>query len=242
MQQLTTLGHKNTINNVRAIRTETLILEFCLLKNKPPSPLSHYVLWFAGIQFAPNLRENVKSPNESKVGEIEDLQPIKFDQEFKKLVKNHNELIDNEKLSQMVDKIIDERMQSFKQAWSEQKDEELIKLKTEIDSKYVALEGTMTNNQKQFDERLANIENKNLDVDLKSLEVKVEDKCRELVKNEIEVSEKKINSNRKNEMEVYMTEFRHESFLEVFSQKICPAGFSISSSYILSTDSKTVLS
>ena len=34
----------------------------------------------------------------------------------------------------------------------------------------------------------------------------------------------------------------HGSFLEVFRQKNVPAGFSMSSSYILSTDSKTVLS
>ena len=34
---------------------------------------------------------------------------------------------------------------------------------------------------------------------------------------------------------------RHRSFLEVFRQKNVPAGFSMSSSYILFTDSKTVL-
>ena len=38
-----------------------------------------------------------------------------------------------------------------------------------------------------------------------------------------------------------ITIIAHESFLEVFRQKNVPAGFSMKSSYILFTDSKTVL-
>ena len=74
---------------------------------------------------------------------MDNVEPIGIEQEFRKLV---NVQKDKEDLDEMVEAMIEDKIKLFKQAWREEKDNEIGKLKKFMDDKFEEMENSFEKN------------------------------------------------------------------------------------------------
>ena len=163
---------------------------------------------FIGIQFATNALEDLKE-KKSKIVKEENVKPMEFEQEFKKLVKDQKPLIDNSPdLSEAVEKMLEERIESFRISWRKEKEVELEKFKNAIDKRFDELEESVSNQGNKIEKVSETIDTGAQDFDREKLLKELENRCHETIIQELLSVKEQQEKLRKTEIEGYIEQFR----------------------------------
>ena len=163
---------------------------------------------FIGIQFATNALEDLKE-KKSKIVKEENVKPMEFEQEFKKLVKDQKPLIDNSPdLSEAVEKMLEERIESFRISWRKEKEVELEKFKNAIDKRFDELEESVSNQGNKIEKVSETIDTGAQDLDREKLLKELENRCHETITQELLSVKEQQTKLRKTEIEGYIEQFR----------------------------------
>ena len=131
------------------------------------------------IQIATGVLENIRDKKESLTKRVEEkIQPIEIEKEFQSMVKDQKT---REEMSEIMEKMIDERIEQFKIAWDVEKEAEIGKIKLFIDNRFQELEESTSNNQREFENRFSEkVEQKsNEESTIKLLEEKFHQRIKE---------------------------------------------------------------
>lgn len=115
-----------------------------------------------------------------------------------------------EDLDEIVDKMIDERIEKFKILWNDEKEAEVEKLKELIDNRLQELEESNTKNRGKFEKEFLEKVTQQSNEDRESKIRQLEDKLQDRIKKEIELSEGRGKEKSETEMEKHLTCIRKE--------------------------------
>ena len=126
--------------------------------------------------------------------EVNNVEPIGIEQEFRKLA---NVQKDKEDLDEMVEAMIEDKIRLFKQAWREEKDSEIGKLKKFMDEKFEEMENSFEKNQKKIEARISENVDQKRGEDREAVLQKVEEQCQEIIRREVDLMEERQTGKRK---------------------------------------------
>ena len=115
-----------------------------------------------------------------------------------------------EDLDEIVDKMIDERIDKFKITWNEEKDAEVEKLKVLIENRLQELEESNAKNQSVFEKKLFDKVTQQSIEDRETTIRQLEDKFQQRIKKEMELSLERGQEKYETEMEKHLTNIRKE--------------------------------
>ena len=115
-----------------------------------------------------------------------------------------------EDLDEIVDKMIDERIDKFKITWNEEKDAEVEKLKVLIENRLQELEESNAKNQSVFERKLFDKVTQQSIEDRETTIRQLEDKFQQRIKKEMELSLERGQEKYETEMEKHLTNIRKE--------------------------------
>ena len=170
----------------------------------------HYIKCL-GIQFATSTLEDLKEQI-SKIGQEEEtVKPMEFEQEFRKLVKDQNTLIDDSHdVSEAVEKMLEDRIESFRVAWRKEKEVEIEKFKNAIDKRFDMLEKSVSNHDSRI-EKVSETINSGTgasDLDRDKILKELEERCHETISQRLVLIQEQQTNSRKAEIEGYIEDFR----------------------------------
>ena len=139
--------------------------------------------------------------------EVNNVEPIGIEQEFRKLA---NVQKDKEDLDEMVEAMIEDKIRLFKQAWREEKDSEIGKLKKFMDEKFEEMENSFEKSQNKIEARISENVDQKRGEDREAVLQKVEEQCQEIIRREVDLMEERQTGKRKSENEKYFMELRAE--------------------------------
>ena len=126
--------------------------------------------------------------------EVNNVEPIGIEQEFRKLA---NVQKDKEDLDEMVEAMIEDKIRLFKQAWREEKDSEIGKLKKFMDDKFEEMENSFEKNQNKIEARISENVDQKRGEDREAVLQKVEEQCQEIIRREVNLMEERQTGKRK---------------------------------------------
>ena len=158
------------------------------------------------IQIATGVLENIRDKKDSLTKRVEEkIQPIEIEKEFQSMVKDQKT---REEMSEIMEKMIDERIEQFKMAWDVEKEAEIGKIKLFIDNRFQELEESTSNNQREFENRFSEkVEQKSNEESTIKL---LEEKFQQRIKEEIDLAEERQLGRHQTEMKEQVTDIRRE--------------------------------